>query len=105
MIVRPTSEEVVKKQQERDKKRIERRKNDLRKILSIPEGRRFYWELLTKAGVFRTSFTGTSTTYFNEGKREIGLQLLAELMEVKPEAFTQMQREYKSLQKEENKEV
>lgn len=102
---RVTAKENIKKDQEKTKKIQQRKDNDLRKKLSTPEGRRDEWELLEYCGVFRTSFTGTSTTYFNEGKRDVGLMRLKRIMEVKPEAFTQMQREYKGLLKEENREV
>lgn len=106
MIVRPTSEEVIKKQQERDKKRIERRKNDLRKVLSIPEGRRFIWEWLEEAGAFRSTFSKNALEMaFNEGQRNGAQRILKQIEETKPEAYTQMQREYKGLLKEENREV
>jgi hypothetical protein len=84
------------------KRRREKELTDLLKVLALPEGRRFIWRLLSEAGVFRTSFTGNSQTYFNEGRRDLGLLFLNEVMAAKPEAFTQMQREFISEQKAES---
>jgi hypothetical protein len=82
-------EEVVKKE---DQLRL-RHLNDIRKLVSAPEGRRFYFYVLKEAGCFKSSFTGNSTTFFNEGARNLGLIVLRDLMEAKPEAFTQMMQE------------
>jgi len=75
-----------------------REEGDLRKVLSIPEGRRFVWKMLSRAGVFRSSFTGNSHTFFNEGKREIGLGMFEDVMTVNSEMFVKMQKENASLE-------
>lgn len=69
---------------------------DTRFILSTQQGRRFIWKYLTHAGIFTTSFTGNSTTFFNEGKRDVGLKLLADVMEASPESYVSMMRESKT---------
>lgn len=99
-----------KKQAEEDNKfKRERRRhlNDICKVVSIPEGRRIYFFALKEAGVFRSSFTGNSTTFFNEGARNVGLILLRDLMEAKPDVLTQMMQEnyseIKSYQKQQEK--
>ena len=52
----------------------------LKDILSKPGGRDFIWRLLTACGVYDTSFTGDAPhTFFNEGKRQIGLWVLTEI--------------------------
>jgi hypothetical protein len=51
--------------------------------------------LLEKAGIYRTSFTGNSETFFREGMRNMGLFVLSEVMEVTPEQFAQMLKEQK----------
>lgn len=70
---------------------------DFKWIMSNKRGRRFVWRLLEKAGVFRSSFTGNSETFFREGARNIGLQVLAMIHEHAPETYLLMlteQREY-----------
>ena len=69
--------------------------NDVRHVLSSVQGRRFVWRILDMAGVYRSSFTGNSTTFFNEGARNIGLRVLSDVMDAKPEAFLIMQQEDK----------
>ena len=85
------------KKVDEEKSKIERDRlrhlNDIRKVVSLPEGRRIYYYVLEKAGVFRSSFTGNSTTFFNEGARNVGLIMLGDLMEAKPDALNQMMRE------------
>jgi len=85
------------KPQEEAHKKVERERlrhlNDIRKVVNFPEGRRLYFFMLKEAGVFRSSFTGNSTTFFNEGARNIGLIMLRDLMEAKPDSLTQMMQE------------
>lgn len=71
--------------------------DDIRFILSTPQGRRVYWRLLSQFGIFKTSFTGNSTTFFNEGQRNAGLFLLSELNDADPEAYVLMMKESKLL--------
>jgi hypothetical protein len=79
--------------EDRRKRLAERQHSDLRKVLGGPEGRRFVWRLMSEAGVFRSSFTGNSETFFREGKRNIGLMILGDVMVAQPDSFTVMQRE------------
>lgn len=92
--------EEVKRQKEileqfaRDKKL---RINDIKKVLSIPEGRRFIWEELKRTKVFAPSYSNNSNqTAFNEGERSIGIAILADVMEARPDAFYQMFTEARS---------
>lgn len=76
----------------------ERRKLELDQfkwLMSHKPGRAIVWRLLAKTGVYRTSFdTNGSRTFFNEGQRNIGLFVLAEVMEACPERFGEMQKEH-----------
>lgn len=69
---------------------------DLKWLMGHRPGRRIVWRLLDRAGVYRTSFTGNSTTFFNEGARNVGLSLLSEIHEVCPDAYVLMLKESKS---------
>jgi len=88
-------ETAIKKKTELERTKEILRRTDLRKILSWPEGRRFIWRYLEICGVFTLSFTGNSQTFFNEGQRNIGLKLLAEIMDVAPDALLQMMKDSK----------
>lgn len=63
---------------------------DLRAVLSTAEGRRFVWGLLTFTGVFKTSFTGNSETFYREGQRNVGLKIIADLRAACPERLVEM---------------
>lgn len=75
----------------------DQKENDLRYVLASDQGKRFIWGLLEACGIFKSSFTGSSETYFLEGQRNIGLKLLADVMKTDPEAYIKM---YKSGKKD-----
>lgn len=66
---------------------------DVKWLMAHKQGRRFVTRLLDKAGVYRTSFTGNSETFFREGQRNLGLFVLSEVMEVTPDQHAQMLKE------------
>lgn len=83
---------------ENDRRDVEREAqsletSDFKFIMSSPQGRRFMWRLLDKAGVFRSSFTGNSQTFFLEGQRNIGLVYLLMIQEHCPERYNEMVKE------------
>jgi len=85
----------VKKASLRENQDERQRLVDLKSLLELPHGRRFIWWMLESAGVYKSSFTGNSTTFFNEGRRDLGLQLLAKITEASPEALVLMMQESK----------
>jgi hypothetical protein len=69
------------------------RKQELRDVsflLSSVEGRRFFYRYLVMSKVFETTMTGSSYTFFNEGMRNIGLSLMADLNEADPSAYSKI---------------
>ncbi len=88
-------EEQVKRRKRKDESQRERELADMRWVMSSVEGRRFVWRLLEKAGVFRTSFTGNSTTFFNEGMRNMGLMVLGDVHEAAADEYIVMMNESK----------
>ena len=102
------SEEAKKSDQEFSKLRA-RETGDMRKVLSMSEGRRVIWKLLSEAGIFRDPFNQNSNlTSYALGQKERGLTLLSMVMEADASAFYQMHREsyseIKSKEKEKQKE-
>jgi hypothetical protein len=91
--------EKIARAEAKDADRIEQRRlNDIREVCKTPNGRRLLWWFLSKAGVFRSSFAGEKThqTSFNEGRRDLGNDLLQEITKADPLMFARMQREYLS---------
>ena len=70
---------------------------DLRWLLGHPQGRRIALRLLDETGVFRSSFNHSgSLMAFNEGRRNIGLWMTAELMEANSEGYLKVLKEHKA---------
>jgi hypothetical protein len=89
-------QKFVDKMDKKDKSRQNIEKDDLVFLLSHRQGRRYLWRLMAKCGVYQISaVTSGSTTYYNEGRREIGLNILNEIMEFDPESYLLMIKENK----------
>lgn len=58
---------------------------DLREILNTKAGVRVFSTILAKGRIFSTSFTGSSTTFFNEGARNLALQVFDDICVAAPE--------------------
>jgi hypothetical protein len=100
-----TPQEVNEKLAKVAEQKAEREQSDIRKVLAMPEGRRFFWRVLSKSKVFHTPWMGdVNQTLVNVGQKEIGLFLLDELLKASPASFTQMQREAQSQIKNEEME-
>ena len=87
--------EQVKKGSKNESSRRQQEVDDIRVVLSTRQGRRFVWRHMTNAGIFQSCFTGNSATFFNEGKRDVGLKLLAEVQEAGEELYLRMMKEAK----------
>lgn len=72
---------------------------DINAILTTVGGRRFFYRYLVACHVFETSMTGSAYTYFNEGERNVGLRLMADLNDANPEAYSQIIRENRRVEK------
>lgn len=92
------NQEQVQQAEGKVRKTREQELIDIKWILSEPIGRRFLWRYLDICGVFRSSFTQSSETFFLEGQRNIGLKILADINEAHPEAYLLMMKESKGEQ-------
>ena len=72
-----------------DRARREADLEDLRRVMGMPEGRRLVWRWLANAKVFGRCYTGSSETFYREGRREYGLQLFGEVLEACPDLYSQ----------------
>mgnify|MGYP001561964717 CR=1 FL=1 len=85
----------VRKAKQRERQERDQELKDLRDVLSTRQGRRFIWRTLTLAGVFRLSFVPgePEETAFNEGRRSLGLSLMADVHEIDAAQYIQMANE------------
>lgn len=78
--------------------RIERERakeflGNLRAVLDTGYGRSVMWEMLERAGVFRSIYHPSSAIYYNAGRQDYGHELLAALIEADPTLYQTMERE------------
>jgi hypothetical protein len=89
--------------EKKDQLRREREINDINVVLNIPEGRRLFWRILDKSGVFRSPFVDSGGrrefTDFYCGMKDLGLWLFSEIEHAKPDALQIIKREYNSREK------
>jgi hypothetical protein len=96
------NEADVKKRKTKAQLKREREIEEVKQVLSTVSGRATIWRILDWCGVYRTSFTGNSETFFNEGKRNIGLKLIEEIFASDKNAFYLMSREATDKQEDNN---
>ena len=75
----------VAQQEEAAKAIVDQRLKDFKKILDMPEGIRIFAWIMEEGKMFSTSFTGNSTTFFNEGMRNLTLKIFGTLCEAAPD--------------------
>ena len=92
-------EEKIAKKRQAFRERIRKQEiNDLRDVMTNPEGRRFVWRVLEEGRVFHSCFDLNPIQMAkNEGKRDIALFVLEELMRDHQQQYLQMCREAKTL--------
>ena len=97
-----SDEKSVKSAKQKDKNIRDTELEDLRLLISKQWGRRLVWRILEQTGMYRTSFTGNSTTFFNEGQRNIGLWLVDEVLLADAEMYLLMIKENNNKQGDQN---
>lgn len=87
----------VSRKASKEKAERERADNDLRGLMASEAGRRIVWRLLEKCNIFRLSFNPSlselGVTAFNEGKRQVGLELLSDVQRVAEGEYLLMLKE------------
>lgn len=91
----PPSEQELAAQKGAEALQRRQEVEDFKWLLAHVQGRRIATRLLERAGVHRTSFNASATAMaFNEGKRDIGLWALAEMLEANENAYVKLLREF-----------
>ena len=89
----PESSNAIQRQKA-IKRKAREEAEDFKWLLSSRRGRRIVWRFLDRAGVFRLSFnTNSMTMAFNEGNRNEGLRILAQIHTLCPELYPVMVKE------------
>jgi hypothetical protein len=85
----------VEKAKEKEKHGRDLEINDMRFILSTPQGRRTLWRYLSHCGIYQSSFRTSSEIYYLEGQRAVGLEILKDIHDSDSEAYVKMINENK----------
>lgn len=76
------------------RQREAREREDVRWLMAHAQGRRLVWRYLSDCGVFRSTHVfddpGGRNSALNEGRRQIGLRILDDVMTHAPEAYQKM---------------
>lgn len=91
LVGNPADPEQVKSAQAIERVRDQQHANDIREFYALPVGRRLLDWLFEMTGLFHTSFdTDALRMAFNEGQRNVGIRVLADLTAAQPTAFAEM---------------
>ena len=75
---------------------------DLKFLLNLPQFRRYLFGYLSESKTTESVFNeNPNLMYFLEGNRNVGLKMLAEVMEANPDSYAQMMRENKVQEQDE----
>ena len=75
----PTIDDVVRREENIHRKQRTKEQNlnlAIKSVFGNKQGRQVLYHILSLCEIYHSAFTGNSTTFFNEGKREIGLRLI-----------------------------
>lgn len=85
------SDEQIVKDKEKDLKNNRTQQiEDIKYLLNTDSGVRFFQRFFEDGHVFRTSMTGNSYTYFQEGERNLALRYFGDIVEACPEKITEL---------------
>lgn len=59
-------------------------------VLNNKQANVFLWWVLNQCGIYTVTGAGNSMTYFNEGKRNVGLAIINRICSVEPEAYARL---------------
>jgi len=77
-------ERQVRKVEEQMDAQRKQELEDIKTLLETPAGVRFLRRLMTDTKVFSSCYTGNATTYYLEGRRDLGLKYFADIVEAAP---------------------
>jgi hypothetical protein len=95
LVKNAADEEQVKEAKQAEKLKKKKELSGIYNVMSTQEGRRYIKELIEYCGVFKTSYAVDNRIYYNEGIRNVGLKLIADINESCPELYVMMMEEAK----------
>lgn len=77
----------------REKDKAARAKQALLEVMETPAGRIVLWDLLERAGVFKSIWHPSAQIHYNAGRQDFGHEMMAMFAEASDDNFELMQRE------------
>lgn len=72
-------------------KEYEKLLGHVRSLMKTQDGKRVIWHILSQCGVYDTNYTGNNDTFFLQGRRDIGLNIIGLLSDVEPTLYPELQ--------------
>jgi hypothetical protein len=89
--------EQVKYAERKERQRRARFGLALKTVLGTTAGRLVFWELLSRAGIYRSIWDPTERIHYNAGRQDFGHELLATILETDEDAYLLMEREARAI--------
>lgn len=102
LVKNAADEDQVKEAGLRLKSRRMTELNDIRRVLSIPEGRRVLWRLICHCSIYELPSAQQPYTERDIGRQGVGRFILNEICDADLEAWFEMQRESKREERNRN---
>lgn len=64
--------------------------SDVKQILKTPGGRNVIWNILAMCDLYSDVFTGDNHTFYLEGKRSVGLEILQMMEDADPTGYARL---------------
>lgn len=98
-------EKQIKHAGRKVEERAELFRTSLQAVLAQPAGRFVLWELLTRAGLYRSIWDPSAKIHYNAGRQDYGLELLAQVIDADEELYQLMEREMRAFNRSEARET
>jgi hypothetical protein len=80
----------VKSAEKKAKRLRDEELEDVRFLLKSEQGKRFMWRYLKKCKIFHSIWHASALIHFEEGRRQVGLEILSDITEASPPALVEM---------------
>ncbi len=84
------SEQQVKKAEEAARLERVQELEDIKTLLAVPSGKRFFKRFFDKSMLMHSCMTGNSMTFFNLGVRNVALWVFADICEASPDKIAEV---------------
>ena len=104
-VLNAADRDQVRRAGRKDRDRAARVATDAAAVLASTHGRRFCWDLLERAGVYRSIWDPTARIHYNAGRQDFGHELMALLVSAQPDLYLLMEQEARARQKRDDAET